>query len=189
MPSLQATIKLPEYVYLTEGTPLQVALWDTNNHNWTVEGVEDVKLGSDNAILSFKVCKLAPMAFVIDRCIDFPYKSWYIACTAVDEAIFNLATKRDSFVFKITPEGVQLIERNESSLAHIANKEMPPGLLLHELLKSGINLMPTNEDEAAIGFKIKNRDAEERAIFELATSVNGFAFRSSVWNKIGRAHV
>ena len=48
---------------------------------------------------------------------------------------------------------------------------------------SGIKLITTDEDGHASGYKPKDKGAEERAIFELATSVNGFAFRSSAWNR------
>ena len=164
--------------------PLKVALWDSNTKTWTTEGVENVKLEKDGRSLEFKIVKLAPLSFVIDRCIDFPYKGWYIRCTELDKALLDLVTKRERFIFEITPGEVKLIERNEASFAHIVGKPFAPGMLLHEMLKCGVNLMPTDEDEKLTGYKCKEKDVEERAIFEIATSVNGFAFCSSVWNKL-----
>ncbi len=123
------------------------------------------------------------MAFVIDRCLDYPYKSWYMRCVAPDKALLDVVTKRGLFTFEITSGEVRLIERNEPALAHIVNKPFPPGLLLQYLLQSGVNLMPCNEDAQLCGYKPKQKAAEERAILEMATSVNGFTFRSSVWNK------
>ena len=74
------------------------------------------------------------------------------------------------------------IDKREDVLEHIVNKRFAPGILLYELLKSGSNLIPTDEDGHASEYKPKDKGAEERAIFELATSVNGFAFRSSACN-------
>lgn len=183
VPPLQVLIKLPEYVFIGEDDNLKVALWDTKANEWTVEGIEEVKLDASKLYLEFRTTRLAPLAFVIDRCIDYPYTSWYMRCTAIDKALLDLVTKRKRFVFEITPGQVRLIDTSDPALAHIAEKPFPPGLLLSELLKSGINLMPDDRDGEIAGYKPKYKDAEERAIFELATSINAFAFRSSVWNK------
>jgi hypothetical protein len=181
---LQVIIHLPNYVFLPEDLPLKAGLWDSNTKTWTTDNIEgEVKLGKEGRSLEFKTAKLAPLAFVVDRCIDFPYKGWYIRCTELDKALLDLVTKRERFVFEITPGEVKLIERNEASLAHIVNKPFAPGMLLYELFKCGINLIPTDEDEELTDYKCKEKDVEERAVFEIATSVNGFAFRSSVWNK------
>lgn len=183
MPPLQAIIHLPDYVFIPENLPLKVGLWDSGAKTWVTDGIEDVKLGKEGRSLEFKTSRLAPMAFVVDRCIDFPYKSWYMRCTEEDKALLDIATKRETFTFEITPGEVKLIERSDPSLAHLANRAFAPGVLLHEMLKCGINLMPTDQDEKLAGRRSKERNVEERAVFELATSVNGFAFRSSVWNK------
>ena len=133
--------------------------------------------------LEYKTIKLAPMTYAIDRCIDYPYKSWYLRCVAQNKAILDIVTKRTTFVFEITPGEVRLIEKMDPELAHILNKPYPPGLILEHLLASGINLTPRNEDAALCGINVKQKGAEERAILELATSVNGFAFRSFSRNK------
>ena len=162
---------------------LKVALWDNKTNEWTVEGIEEVKLDCSKLHLEFKTTRLAPLAFVIDRCTDYPYKSWKMRCIATDKAILSLVTKRKKFFFEVTPGQVRLIDTDDPALAHIVNRPFPPGLLLFEMLKCGINLMPDDKDGKICGYKIKYKDAEERAIFELATSINAFAFRSSVSNK------
>jgi cancer susceptibility candidate protein 1 len=60
---------------------------------------------------------------------------------------------------------------------------MEPGNLLIELSKSGIHLMPVDDDAKLGGIHLKDRLAEERAILDIATSLRAFAFRSSKWNK------
>lgn len=150
---------------------------------WTIEGIDDVKFDKVRRLMEYKTTILGPMAYVIDRCTDYPYKSWYLRCVAHDKALLDIVTQRTTFIFEITPGEVRLIEKSDPELAHIVNKSFPPGLILQLLLKSGINLMPVNEDAKLCSFQVKEKSVEERAILELATSVNGFAFRSSVWNK------
>eukprot|EP00826_Nyctotherus_ovalis_P052259 TRINITY_DN6602_c0_g1_i23.p2 TRINITY_DN6602_c0_g1~~TRINITY_DN6602_c0_g1_i23.p2 ORF type:complete len:256 (+),score=25.65 TRINITY_DN6602_c0_g1_i23:101-868(+) len=183
VPPLQVLIKLPNYVFVGEEDTLKVALWDSKVNEWTTEGIEEVKLDAAKLHLEFRTTRLAPLAFVVDRCIDYPYTSWYMRCTAVDKALLDLVTKRKRFVFEVTSGQVRLIDTSDPALAHVAEKAFEPGMLLYELLKCGINLMPDDKDEKVSGYKPKYKDAEERAIFELASSVNAFAFRSSVWNK------
>ena len=180
---LQVLIKLPEYVYTDERDTLKVALWEQKIKAWTTDGIEDVKLDRSKRHLEFRTTKLAPMAFVIDRCTDYPYVNWYMRCVGPDKALLDLMTKRGLLVFEITLGEVKLIERTDAALSHIVGKSFAPGVLLYNLLQSGINLMPVNEDAQLCGYKPKLKAAEERAILELATSVNGFAFRSSVWNR------
>ena len=76
-----------------------------------------------------------------------------------------------------------LIEKSDPELKDIVNKKMSPGLLLLELSKCGIHLLPVNEDATLGGIHLKNREAEENAIFDIATSLRSFAFRSCKWNK------
>ena len=62
------------------------------------------------------------------------------------------------------------------------NKPLIPGFLLLELSKSGIHLLPRNEDAALGEIKLKDFYAEERAIIDVASAVRAFAFRSCKWN-------
>jgi cancer susceptibility candidate protein 1 len=43
--------------------------------------------------------------------------------------------------------------------------------------------MPVDEDAKGSGINLKSRDAEERAILDIATTMRAFAYRSSKWNK------
>jgi cancer susceptibility candidate protein 1 len=160
-----------------------VAIWDAVNLSWNVDGIVDVKFGNSKRNLEFSTQKLGPMAYVIDRCTDYPYKSWYLRCIESEKALLDIVTKRATFVFEITPGEVKLIDKNNPELQHIVNKPYAPGTLLEELLRSGINLMPVKEDDKLCGYQVKNKKVEERAILEVATSVGAFALRSSVWNK------
>lgn len=68
-------------------------------------------------------------------------------------------------------------------LKHIKNKKFQAGFLLLELSKSGIHLLPRDEDAALGEIRIKDFLTEERAISDLSTGVRSFAFRSCRWNQ------
>ena len=55
--------------------------------------------------------------------------------------------------------------------------------MLLELSKSGIHLLPRDEDAALGEIRIKDFLTEERAISDLSTGVRSFAFRSCRWNQ------
>jgi hypothetical protein len=45
---------------------------------------------------------------------------------------------------------------------------MHPGMLLMELSKSGIHMLPNDRDAQRGGIHLKNKDAEERATVDIA---------------------
>lgn len=60
---------------------------------------------------------------------------------------------------------------------------MSPGILLKHLSRCGIHLLPDDRDYKFAGVEPKDTDAEERAIWDIVTSVNAYSFRSAKWNK------
>jgi len=56
---------------------------------------------------------------------------------------------------------------------------MPPGKLLYELGKCGINLMPVSNDAVVAGITVKSEKTEELAIRDIAVSVRSFYVKSS----------
>ena len=60
---------------------------------------------------------------------------------------------------------------------------MTPGFLFQELSKSGVHLMPRDEDAKLAGIENKDRAAEERAIIDVALGVRAFHFRRVKWNQ------
>ena len=53
-------------------------------------------------------------------------------------------------------------------LQYLVNKEIHPGMLLMELSKCGIHMLPEDEDAERGGITLKDREAEERAILDIA---------------------
>jgi hypothetical protein len=105
-----------------------------------------MKFDPEKKLLTFTTLRLAPLAFIQERCTDYPYSSWKLRCTEEQKAILDIVGKRETFRFEIGTGYALLKDRNEPELSHIVNKKMQPGTLLYELYKCGINLMPTEKD-------------------------------------------
>lgn len=56
------------------------------------------------------------------------------------------------------------------------------GMLLQELYKCGIHLLPEDDDAARAGIPLKDQGAEERAILDIAQTLKVFSFQSLKWN-------
>lgn len=77
---LQVFYKIPEYVKIFETDALRVGYWDAKVKQWLFDGIDEIKFERSSRMLSFYTIKLLPLAFLMDRSTDFPYKKWYIRC-------------------------------------------------------------------------------------------------------------
>ncbi len=93
-------------------------------------------------------------------------------------------TKRIELTFEVTPLFLTFVgtDLETPELAHLKGKPMTPGFLLLELSKCGVHLMPRDEDAELAGIEKKDRNAEERAIIDVACSVRSFHYRRCKWN-------
>lgn len=82
-------------------------------------------------MLYFRTNRLAPMAYLQDRCTDYPYTSWKLRCIEDEKAILDIEGKRMNITFEIGSGYCMLIERDEEELKHLIGKKMEPGVLLH----------------------------------------------------------
>jgi len=178
--------KLPDTVYMSEETEdIKMSVWDAERAGWFTEYiVQNKKLyNHQERTIRFPTRKFAPIAMLQSRITDFPYQSWKLRCTEETRALLDLETKRLRLCLEITPMEMKLIDCDEPALAHLTNKEgLTPGYLLQELTKCGILMMPRDEDAALAGIELKDRQAEERAIADVALGVRAFHFRSCKWN-------
>ena len=85
-------------------------------------------------------------------------------------------TKRINVNIEIHPLCVKLVEMDQPELKHLVNKELHPGILLMELSKCGIHLMPEDDDAARGKIHLKDKAAEERAILDISQTLKVFAF-------------
>lgn len=123
------------------------------------------------------------MAYLMTRCVDYPYRGWNLRCIDNEVAILDIETKRIKVTFEIGADYLMLIDKTDPEFKNLINKKLEPGYLLMELSKCGVHLLPVDEDAKLGGIHTKNRVSEEKAILDISTSVRAFAFRYSKWNK------
>jgi cancer susceptibility candidate protein 1 len=174
---------IPEYVYISEKDEINVGWWDEENEKWETEEFMDVKYDKTNHIISFRAMRYAPFAYLQSRCTDFPYESWKLRCIDEKTALLDVTGKRLTLTFEVGPDYVTLIERKDPELEHLVDKKMHPGILLRELSRCGIHLLPEDRDFKLAGLEPKHRDAEERAIWDIVSCIGAYSFRSSKWNR------
>ena len=182
---------LPEYVFVAESDDIRVGVWDEKNRSWSTVEIDDLQLDKTSRKLEFTTKKLAQMAFLQSRCTDYPYKRWKLRCVENQKAILDIETRRGlPLTFEIGEDYLKLLVEAEAEgtpevfpeLRHLKNKEFIPGFLLLELSKCGIHLLPRDEDAELGGIKLKDFNAEERAIGDISASLRAYAYRSCRWN-------
>jgi len=107
---------------------------------------------------------------------DLPFDSWYLRCTGQDVALLTIQTKRIKVNFEIGPLFIKIVEMDQPELKHLLGKEMHAGILLFELQKCGINMIPEDADAERGKIHLKDKGAEERAILDIAQTLKVFAF-------------
>ncbi|KAL4485735.1 hypothetical protein ABPG72_010997 [Tetrahymena utriculariae] len=177
---VKVSYTLPPYLLIYPNDHHRVVVYDSQQQKWTSEYiVDDVKYEADKKLLYFSTIRLAPCAYVQEKCTDYPYVSWKIRCVKPDTAYIDIQGKRDTFKFQVTAGFVMLRNRNEPELKHLVNKKMPTGLLLSQLSKSGIHLQPHEDDANDENIVKKNPAAEATAIAEIVFAVRSFFIQSS----------
>lgn len=184
---VEITFTVPKTVYMSQDTSsVDIKIWDKVNKCWTGDAIGgDLVYVKKDRQIKFNSNAFAPMCMVQSRCTDYPYQNWWLRCVEEEKAILTVWTKRLKLTFEITPLCLKFVETNLDTpeLDHLKGKNMTPGYLLHELSKCGIHLMPRDEDAQLGGIEKKDRNAEERAIIDVACSVRAFHYRRCKWNQ------
>lgn len=121
--------------------------------------------------------KPGSVAYVQDRCTDFPYKSWQLRSVGPDTIHIDIVGRREPFKFEISKNTVRLITK-EAELQYLAREGMKPEILLGEMKKVGIDLIPKDDDFEAAGITPKNRQSEEKAVKDICQIVCAYYARS-----------
>lgn len=174
--------RLPNYVFITDNDENKVGVWDEKMQAWSTDYIEDLDYHKKERELVFNTRKFAPMAYLQSKCTDFPYDSWSLRTIKEQVALLTIVTKRITLNIEIHPLFVQLIEMDQPEFKHIVNKQLHPGILLKELSKCGIHMIPENEDAERGGIHLKNTTTEERAILDISQTLKVFAFQSVKWS-------
>ena len=188
--ALRMSYQVQSHVYIPSDEDLQLCWWDQASSIWTDTDISDVSIDRESKIVSFKTKKLAPMALLLPRISDYPYSYFFIRSVSDTEALIDLTGPRLSYKFRITPGCLEFINHNKiPELSHLDSVPQQPGVLLFNLSKCGVHLLPENRDCIASNIKAKDQDSEELAILDISMNIRTFAFRSTRWNKMVPPHM
>ena len=172
---------MPHYVFTTEKDEPKVGVWDEKLGIFSAEYIEGLEFDRVKRELEFQTRKFGPIAYLQSKVTDLPFDSWYLRCIGKNEdqkALLSVKTKRITVNFEISPLTVRLVEMEQPELRHLLGVEMHAGVLLMELQKCGINMIPEDADCERGGIHLKDKGAEERAILDIAQTLKVFAFQS-----------
>ena len=180
---VQVIYKLADYVFTTENDDIKVGVWDETLEQWTTDYIEDLVFDKTKRELEFSTRKFSHIAYLQSKVLDFPYDSWYLRSVGEQKALLSIKTKRIDVNIMILPLCVRLVEMEQAELQHLVNKDFHPGILLMELSKCGIHMMPEDEDAERAKIHLKDKGAEERAILDISQTLKVFAFQSLKWSQ------
>jgi cancer susceptibility candidate protein 1 len=163
-------------VFTTENDEPKLGVWDEALGSYSVDYVEGLEFDRVKREMEFSTRKFGSIAYLQPKTLDLPFDSWYLRCVGQEKALLTIKTKRINVNFEIGPLYVKIVEMEQPELKHLLNKEFHAGILLFELQKCGINMIPEDEDAKRGGIHLKDKGAEERAILDIAQTLKVFAF-------------
>jgi len=186
-------IKVPENVIMSND--VRVMLWDEDAKDWSEEGITDYQYSDQGRLCQFMLTTVGIVALVKDRTVDFPYKRWSLTPTrsiasgknpfSEQEVRLTLHTTR--FEVAIEVKGAQCFLANafDPAVKDLVGQEMPPAMLLANLQKRGVNLLPHASDIPRVerNGTAKRVELEDDVFSEMARAAQCFDFSSSPWNK------
>lgn len=190
-------IKVPDDVIMSDD--VRVMLLDEKTREWTDEGISDYQYSEVGRLAQFMMTTVGTVALVKDRIVDFPYKSWSLSAVRTispgknpflgQECKFTLQTARFDIVIDVQGRQCSLGNAFTSSVQHLVGVKMAPGVLLSQLQKLGVNLLPSDGDIPRVenNGMSKNSALALDTLREMARCASSFDFKSSKWNKDGLA--
>jgi cancer susceptibility candidate protein 1 len=184
--------RVPDHVCL-KATKVTVSWWDDSNNGWSDDSITEVQWFEETRSISFFSLRLAAFAITQERHSDLPYKWWQIRSLAPQEAELAVQANRFEIRILITTAGVSLLGPVLPELKGLMYEKegnppvrriLRPGQLLRELQRSGINMMPTDEDAQFIeNLTPKAGETEARAYSDLSEIAGIFDITSSRHNR------
>ena len=183
--ALKIQYTLPSNVLVPDN--LRVAWWDEQGETWNEEGITDIDYHPENRSLLFHSVRLCSLAVIQERHIELPYQQWSLKPSKEWpelEAIFTLETKNGWEVqIAVRENECQLLKPENPELAELRATAMPPGLLLHKLMRSGICILPSDEMAKDVDVTLKCESLEAKLGYEISQIATGFDIESSVHNQ------
>ena len=207
---------LPEKIYLKDIKEVSVGLYNQETRKWQLDAQEVVFRDEEHEkknkekytikVVEFTCSELGIFSVLLERKINFPYKSWNLRCIKNPEnnqllAILNLETPRTKFVFELGIDDpdlnfesnvkhdpvkayVKLIDNEEEEFNHIADKKLTFDEMILAMKECGILLAPWKEDIEASGIKEKNQETIDRAVDDIVMACRYYSIKSHELNKL-----
>lgn len=83
---------------------------------WITELINEIKYDASKRVLSFSTQKMAPLAILMNRCEDYPYKSWKLRSVNKNTARLDIEGRRLQLNFEIGPGYVQLLKDSDPQI-------------------------------------------------------------------------
>lgn len=207
-------ITLSPKIYMKDIKEVLVGIYNQSTGKWNLD-LQDISLKEEERekdkvkykekVVEFTSTELGIFSVLLERKINFPYKSWRLRCIKQNEklvALLDLETPRTKFIFELgvsdeEPENpettkrkipvnayVKLIDNKEEAFAHIADKEMSFDEIILAMKECGILLAPWKEDIEEAGLKEKNPVTLDRAVDDIVMVCRYYAIRSHDLNKM-----
>ncbi|KAG0579964.1 hypothetical protein KC19_4G138500 [Ceratodon purpureus] len=152
-------IILPSFIIHWNPNP-EIGWWDTITETWQTEGVSDIAYNHETFKVLFQTTKAKPHAVIQSRVREYPYKSWNCRPTSEKTALFTLKTVMSEVVFKVGDGWCQLVQPSFPVVADLLTQQFPPKVLLQQLSRRGLQIMPEDDDAQYCGVKVKVSDVQ-----------------------------
>ena len=175
-------ITLPSFIIHWRPTP-EIGWWDAESQTWDTNGVTDIVYTHDTHKVIFQTTKAKPHAVIQSRVAQVPFKSWNIRPLSDRTGLLTLETMALHVEIRIGSGWCQLLEPKIAECADIQSLQLPPKVLLQQLARRGLNLMPEDDDAPFIKATIKDSALEKIVCRDMALAVPAFTIASSSpWN-------
>eukprot|EP00218_Dolichomastix_sp_CCMP3274_P016149 CAMPEP_0170133928 /NCGR_PEP_ID=MMETSP0033_2-20121228/1611_1 /TAXON_ID=195969 /ORGANISM="Dolichomastix tenuilepis, Strain CCMP3274" /LENGTH=645 /DNA_ID=CAMNT_0010369463 /DNA_START=48 /DNA_END=1981 /DNA_ORIENTATION=+ len=181
-PPMGLSVALPASLVVSDAAP-RVGYWDADEQAWKTDGISEVKV--EDGVLSFTTIKLTTLALLQSRVLFLPYSSWTLRPQIEDGTVtLRAVTAHNELAvdLEIGSGWARLKEPYYAQLDHLYKEKLAPKVLLQQLSKSGLHLMPEDRDAPFINVEPKTPELEEFACADVALLSTNFLIASSKWN-------
>lgn len=98
---------------------IRVGCFD-KTQGWITELINEIKYDASKRVLSFSTQKMAPLAILMNRCEDYPYKSWKLRSVNKNTARLDIEGRRLQLNFEIGPGYVQLLKDSDPQIQFLS---------------------------------------------------------------------
>ncbi|KAL0027060.1 hypothetical protein WJX79_002717 [Trebouxia sp. C0005] len=181
------SISLPQGSILPS-TNLQAAFWDRKHSLWSTADMSSVTISDDSGVVAFQSKAIGCLAVVQKRTGLLPYQGWHVRPAggrSGAQAMVSLQTGNTdiSTTFKVTKEGIELVEPRLPRLAGVRGRSFAAPVLLFELMQRGLYLTPQAKDSGPADLALKEANVATAMCEDIALLGSTHLMKHSRWNR------